>query len=66
MDHILANSGSEPMEVAPWAITQLRLGGRRSSRSTGRLIPTSSKPIAAWCCGRTPTADSRVTFHHGH
>lgn len=27
VDHTLANAGSAPIDVAPWAITQLRLGG---------------------------------------
>jgi hypothetical protein len=66
VDHILANSGSEPMEVAPWAITQLRLGGTAIIPIDGKADPNllqANRSLVLW--PYSDLADSRVTFHHG-
>ena len=66
VDHILANSGSEPMEVAPWAITQLRLGGTAIIPIHGKADPNllqANRSLVLW--PYSDLADSRVTFHHG-
>jgi hypothetical protein len=66
VDHVLTNSGSEPIEVAPWAITQLRLGGVAIVPVSGepdedRLSASSS--LVLW--PYTDLTDPRVTWDRG-
>ena len=66
VDHVLKNSGLVPREVAPWAITQLRLGGVAIVPVSGepdedRLSASSS--LVRW--PYTDLADPRVTWDRG-
>jgi hypothetical protein len=66
VDHVLTNSGSEPIDVAPWAITQLRLGGVAIVPVSGepdedRLSASSS--LVLW--PYTDLTDPRVTWDRG-
>ena len=66
VDHVLTNSGSEPMEVAPWAITQVRLGGMAIIPIDGKADPNllqANRSLVLW--PYTDLADPRVTFHQG-
>ena len=48
VDHILTNQGDAPFELAPWAITQLKLGG-------AAILPQSVGPL-----GDNPTLPNRA------
>ena len=64
VDHVLTNAGSEPIEVAPWAITQLRLGGEAIIPIEGQADPNrlqANRSLVMW--PYTDLTDSRVTFH---
>ena len=66
VDHVLTNSGPGPMEVAPWAITQLRLGGVAIVPVSGehdeyRLSAGSS--LVLW--PYTDLTDPRLTWDRG-
>ncbi len=66
VEHVLTNSGTGPMEVAPWAITQLRLGGLAIVPVSGepdedRLSASSS--LVLW--PYTDLTDPRVTWDRG-
>ena len=66
VDHVLANAGSEPIEIAPWAITQLRLGGEAIIPIEGQADPNrlqANRNLVMW--PYTDLTDPRVTFHSG-
>jgi hypothetical protein len=66
VDHVLTNAGSEPIQVAPWAITQLRLGGTAIIPIDGKADPDrlqAHASLALW--PYTDLGDPRVTWHEG-
>ena len=56
VEHELVNRGEAARRVAPWAITQLRLGGVAICPPRPEKAPQADR---AWCCGRTPISDTR-------
>jgi hypothetical protein len=66
VDHILTNAGPEPIELAPWAITQLRLGGTAIVPIDGSADPSrlqANASLVLWAY--TDLTDPRVTIHQG-
>ena len=64
--HVLTNSGSEPIEVAPWAITQLRMGGVAIIPVSGESDEyglSASSSLLLW--PYTDLTDPRVTWDRG-
>jgi hypothetical protein len=64
VDHVLRNESSEPMTIAPWAITQLRMGGVAEiplGPLGAGLQPDRS--VVLW--PYTDLADPRVAFESG-
>jgi hypothetical protein len=64
VDHVLTNTGQEPIEVAPWAITQLRLGGTAVIPIDGAADPErlqANASLVLW--PYTNLTDPRVTPH---
>ena len=66
VEHDLSNAGATPLEVAPWAISQLRLGGVAivpvSGESDEHRLSASST-LVLW--PYTDLADPRVTWDRG-
>jgi hypothetical protein len=63
VDHRLTNAGDEPREVAPWAITQLRLGGVAElplGSPNGRESLQADRSLVLW--PYTNLADPRLSF----
>jgi len=62
VDHTLANEGSEPLEVAPWAITQVPLGGTAllPLGVAARQGLQASHSLVLW--PYTDLSDSRLTW----
>ncbi|HSJ83079.1 MAG TPA: hypothetical protein VLA91_04605 [Acidimicrobiia bacterium] len=62
VDHTLANEGSEPLEVAPWAITQVPLGGTvlLPLGAVARQGLQASHSLVLW--PYTDLSDSRLTW----
>ena len=63
VDHRLTNAGDEPREVAPWAITQLRLGGVAElplRSSSGREGLQADRSLVLW--PYTNLTDPRLSF----
>lgn len=63
VDHRISNAGDNPLEVAPWAITQLRLGGVallpvRGSKPGNEL--QADRSLVIW--PYTDLADPRLAF----
>jgi hypothetical protein len=66
VDHVLTNAGPEPIEVAPWAITQLRLGGNAIVPIDGGADPNrlqANASLVLW--PYTDLTDPRVSLHPG-
>ena len=66
VDHVLTNAGSEPIQVAPWAITQLRLGGTAIIPIDGKTDPDrlqANASLVLW--PYTDLGDPRVTWRQG-
>jgi hypothetical protein len=64
VDHLLTNDGAEPVEIAPWAITQLRLGGTAIVPIEGGSDPNrlqANASLVLW--PYTDLTDPRVTLH---
>jgi hypothetical protein len=62
VDHTLTNEGSEPLEVAPWAITQVPLGGAvlLPLGAVARHGLQASHSLVLW--PYTDLSDSRLTW----
>jgi hypothetical protein len=66
VEHVLTNAGLEPIEIAPWAITQLRLDGTAIVPIDGSADPNrlqANASLVLW--PYTDLTDTRVTFHPG-
>ena len=66
VDHVLTNAGSAPIQVAPWAITQLRLGGTAIIPIDGKTDPDrlqANASLVLW--PYTDLGDPRVTWRQG-
>lgn len=64
VDHVLTNAGSQPIEAAPWAITQVRPGGEAIMPIEGQADPNrlqANRSLIMW--PYTDLTDPRVTFH---
>jgi hypothetical protein len=62
LSHKITWHGNEPIELAPWAITQVRLGGMAilpQSRSDNGLLP--NRNLVLWPYSRL--ADERLSLH---
>jgi hypothetical protein len=63
VDHALGNAGPEPIEAAPWAITQFRLGGTAIVPIRGRADPEglqANRALALW--PYTDLSDRRISW----
>jgi hypothetical protein len=66
VEHVLTNAGLEPIEIAPWAITQLRLDGTAIVPIDGSADPNrlqANASLVLW--PYTDLTDPRVTIHPG-
>ena len=53
--HRLENAGAWPVELACWALTQMRLGGLAAFPQTGHTwMSRGCCRTGTWCCGPTP------------
>jgi hypothetical protein len=65
VDHRIVNNGSGPIVVAPWAITQFRLGGVALVPTGARRDgPQADRSLVLW--PYTDLADYRLTVGSGH
>jgi hypothetical protein len=66
VDHFLTNASPGPIEMAPWAITQLRLGGTAIVPIDGSADPNrlqANASVVLW--PYTDLTDPRVAIHSG-